>query len=637
VQTRDPLGRTTRYEWCRCGAMTALIDPMGRQTSWDYDVQSRPIAKNNADGSTVTYVYENTTSRLAAKFDEQGQEKDFRYYADNNLMRVTYPNAIVATPTVSYTYDPDYNRPLTMRDGIGITSYAYNPITPTPTLGAGRLASVSGPIPNSAVAYQYDELGRVVNRAVNGVPETTTFDALGRPIIVANALGTFNYGYVDATPRIASEAYPNGQTNLYSYYNIVGDKRLMQIQHLYPNGSLLSANGYAYNAVGQITAWTNQWDTLPMSVWTPSYDAADQLTNAASVGGNSPISQYEYAYDPAANRLVTATNGVQIISSFNALNQLTGASPGPANGATYEWDAEDRLTAINQGSNRSEFRYDGLGRRVEIVEKTNGVVQNDNYYFWCRTKICEVRDASGANVLRRLFLKGESLAGATGSTNYFYTRDHLGSVREAVDANGSLVTRYSYDPFGQKSVLEEGFQTTFGFTGDFVHQKSGLYFTWFRALDSTSGRWLSRDPLGEAINVSLYVYVRNNPLRFTDRDGLCSNNNPPAPSDACVVLGVCPSSMNPPVITIPSGPQWQNSSPFDNGQPPSAYYNPDFNPSYPYFPNTQSYLPNTAYSDNQNDVNDSLNSYGADHGNPDERPFEPYRPEVPEWGQGYGK
>jgi RHS repeat-associated protein len=153
------------------------------------------------------------------------------------------------------------------------------------------------------------------------------------------------------------------------------------------------------------------------------------------------------------------------------------------------------------------------------------MVQSSNYYLWCGTEICEVRDGNGATVLRRLFPQGEALLGASGSTNYFYTRDHLGSVREAVGANGLLATRYSYDPFGQKSVIQEYLQTTFDFTGDLAHQKSGLYLTWFRALDSTHGRWLSRDPSGEAVGINLYEYVTDNPLSRVDHFGLCEGGH----------------------------------------------------------------------------------------------------------------
>ncbi len=48
---------------------------------------------------------------------------------------------------------------------------------------------------------------------------------------------------------------------------------------------------------------------------------------------------------------------------------------------TYEWDAADRLLAINIGPNRSEFSYDGAGRRVRITEKTNAVVQTDKSFL----------------------------------------------------------------------------------------------------------------------------------------------------------------------------------------------------------------------------------------------------------------
>jgi YD repeat-containing protein len=35
---------------------------------------------------------------------------------------------------------------------------------------------------------------------------------------------------------------------------------------------------------------------------------------------------------------------------------------------TYEWDGVGRLTAINRGTSRTEFAYDGLGRRVRQRE-----------------------------------------------------------------------------------------------------------------------------------------------------------------------------------------------------------------------------------------------------------------------------
>ena len=41
---------------------------------------------------------------------------------------------------------------------------------------------------------------------------------------------------------------------------------------------------------------------------------------------------------------------------------------------TYEWDAANRCTAINQGTHRREFSYDETSRRTKIVEKNNRTV-----------------------------------------------------------------------------------------------------------------------------------------------------------------------------------------------------------------------------------------------------------------------
>jgi RHS repeat-associated protein len=519
VQTVDPLSRTNSFNWCKCGALTSLTDPMGRTTQWRYDVQSRPVAKIYPDGSTIQYTYENTTSRLQSKYDEKGQQTSYEYYGDNNLKSISYQNAAVTTPTVTYTYDPDYNRVLTMQDGVGTTTYSYNPITTPPVLGAGKLVSVTGPLLNSAVTYHYDAVGRVVTRTINGVPQSTTYDLLGRPVAVTNALGAFQYSYVGATARLASEAYPNGQTNLYTYYGNLGDERLQQIQHLKPNGSLLSAFGYGYNPVGEITTWSNQWDTIPTRVWSPAYDAADQLTNVVSIGGPSTVTNYAYAYDPAGNRLLAATNGVANNYTYNALNQIVGSTSGPTNAPTYTWDAANRLTAINQGVNSSLFSYDGTGRRVEDIELTNGVPVSTNYFLWCGTRICEVRDGTGAITLRRLYAQGEQLVTGTG-TNCFYTRDGLGSIREALNSSGVLATRYDYDPFGQQTTIQQNLQTTFAYGGYFVHTASGLYLTLYRPLDSGGGRWLSRDPMGESFGINLYGYVGQNPVSRVDPLGL---------------------------------------------------------------------------------------------------------------------
>jgi RHS repeat-associated protein len=183
------------------------------------------------------------------------------------------------------------------------------------------------------------------------------------------------------------------------------------------------------------------------------------------------------------------------------------------------------LTAISQGATTSDFFYDGFGRRTEIIEVVNGSVVSNNYYLWCDTEICEQRDSTGANLTRRFFGQGEqSVTVPTQSSisNYYYTRDHLMSVREAVNTNGLLLSRYDYDPYGQQTVIQEAQKTTFAYTADFLHVPSKLYLTLYRPFDSATARWLSRDPIADKSGENLYQYVLGNPLNLLDHFGLIS-------------------------------------------------------------------------------------------------------------------
>ena len=136
-------------------------------------------------------------------------------------------------------------------------------------------------------------------------------------------------------------------------------------------------------------------------------------------------------------------------------------------------------------------------------------------FLWCGNKICEERDNTGANVIARFFAEGEQrLEGDVG--NYYYTRDHLGSIREVIDSGGSLRAQYDYDAWGNSVVLDGAMNVDFGYTGHYFHAPSGLNLTLYRAYSPTMGRWLNRDPIGEDGGLNLYGYVLNTPVNAFD-------------------------------------------------------------------------------------------------------------------------
>lgn len=221
--------------------------------------------------------------------------------------------------------------------------------------------------------------------------------------------------------------------------------------------------------------------------------------------------------------VIAQTNRYQVVVSSGATQTLTYdpngnlvTRSGGEVTTSYEWDVQNRLTAISSGTHRTEFTYDGLSRRVRIVEKDNGAVTSDKRSLWDGQAIAEERDSAGATVTKRYFAQGVQIR----SANYYYSRDHLGSIREVTDGTGTIQACYDYDPYGRRTKVSGDLDSDFGFTGHYYHAPSGLHLTLYRAYDADLGRWLSRDPSGEQSGLNLYAYVGNNTPNSIDPDGL---------------------------------------------------------------------------------------------------------------------
>ena len=539
ISVTDPLGQVTKLGYYENGKPKTLTDPNGHVTTWGTDVQSRVVSKTYPDGKVFANTYENTTSRLHGVTDALGQTKQYGYALDNRLTGIQYLHAVNATPSVSFAYDPYFPRRTSMTDGSGVTSYAYGAVG---ALGALKLALETPPFANSAIAYTYDALGRVVSRGVGGDPETVTYDALGRVTTHVDGLGTFQRAYVGQTTQVTSQT--SGLVGTRWFYDTnLNDRRLTQIVNT-PLGS-----GFTYKTTPEndITSIT---ETTGSQTWSYTYDLADRLTKATSSVG--PV--YQYGYDAASNLgSVQRPSGTTTVVT-NSDNEVTTAGGKAftydANGnllsdatRTYKWDAENRLIGISypgQAGVSSAFSYDGLGRRIAIVTMSGGA-STPAHYGWCGETLCQARAANDA-VTRRYFDEGEK--SFANESLFYYGVDHLGSVHDVISLpSGLRSNQYDYEPYGSPT-QNLGSATTgadFRYAGLFYHQQSGLYLATYRAYDPTTGRWLSRDPIEEKGGDNLYAYVLGNPLRSTDPWGQASNWK----VVACLLLGLCAADPNP--------------------------------------------------------------------------------------------
>ena len=129
-----------------------------------------------------------------------------------------------------------------------------------------------------------------------------------------------------------------------------------------------------------------------------------------------------------------------------------------------------------------------------------------------------------------LFEGGYAQASVAGSTTdnfsfFYYNRDHLGSIREVVDANGNIRQVTNYYPFGAPyadSPVNPDHQP-YKYNGKELDRMHGLdtYDYGARQHDPILARWDRMDPLAEKNpDVTPYHYCHNNPVNRIDADGM---------------------------------------------------------------------------------------------------------------------
>jgi len=409
---------------------------------------------------------------------------------------VTYPSGTGLTTSYSY---------------YGNTSSDSNPADDDQRLEEIKNMSGSGSTQLSKFDYTYNAVGTIA---------TWTQQADSSTAVV----NTLSYDNADELTN-AVQSGGGSASNAY-HYDPAGN-RLAEI-----TASTTTAG--QFNNLNQLKAITSSSTSTTVAghtsanISSATIDAVPAtITNSTNFTANVPIPSgtnvVSVVAQPTSSSGVLTTQRYQIVASGSTPTSLSYDANGNVttdeNGNGYAWDALNRLTKITySGGATSNFAYDGLSRRVSIIEKNSGgTVTSTKLYLWTGSEIAEER-SSGTTVTKRFFPQGEQQSG----TDYYYTKDHLGSIREMLNSSGSIVARYSYDPYGRTTLVSGTNLATFQYDHYYVHSTSGLYLTRYRAFDPNTGRWLSRDPIAEQGGLNLYGYVRDDPTNAWDLTGLCS-------------------------------------------------------------------------------------------------------------------
>jgi RHS repeat-associated protein len=109
---------------------------------------------------------------------------------------------------------------------------------------------------------------------------------------------------------------------------------------------------------------------------------------------------------------------------------------------------------------------------------------------------------------------------------YELAHDGIGNMSDDVDQTGAAVAHFEYDPFGNLTVDSYNNAAAFPYRFSTKPQDgvTGLYYYGYRWFDPVTGRWPSRDPIGERGGANLYGFVGNDGVNKRDFLGLTTLN-----------------------------------------------------------------------------------------------------------------
>lgn len=261
----------------------------------------------------------------------------------------------------------------------------------------------------------------------------------------------------------------------------------------------------------------------------------EALVNLAEGNNTITIEATDGNNNTASQSYSITASGVQIQFEYDSNGNLRFEKD--ASGVIlreFQWDVKNRLITIIEASKKSEFFYDGFDRRIRIIEYENNIEQSNQLFIWDNDRILQSRSSNGITIDRGYYQNGFK----DGSSRYYYTKDHLGSIREVVASDGTTVeSRYDYSVWGDvEKIGGIGVESDFLYTGHWFHQMSAYSFAKNRVYDARQGKWLSRDAFDGKVRPellvegsNLYAYVGNNPIAYIDPIGRSRDTYRPDP------------------------------------------------------------------------------------------------------------
>jgi len=498
----------TSYIYDKRGNLTSVTDANGNTTTYEYDTQNRQTKTISPDSGTTTNTFD-LNGNLKTKTDANGIIITYNYDAANRLINIIFPET---AQNITYTYDTCPNgksKLCDMTDPSGTTHYEYD--------GKGQVAKETKVIDNVTYMTEY------------GYDKNNNLKTMKYP---SGLVITYNYSndriisVLKDTDTIASNINykPFGGITSLTYGNnlqqTTGFDQRYRITSI-ATGAIQNLT-YSYDDNGNITGITNVLD--PTKNKTYGYDALNRLTGATGTWGS-----LTYSYDGVGNRQTETNNTNETTYAYttNRLNSTTGtkvyAFGYDMNGNTitenarqYVYNQNQRLIKVSDGGvTKGEYVYNGNGQRVKKTTSETVI-----YHYDLQGKIMAESMPTGTITSEYVFLNSSPFAKIKSGNVYYYHTDHLGTPQKMTNMAGSVVWQGEFLPFGEPFSITGTITNNLRFPGQYYDSETGLNYNYYRDYNPMIGRYISEDPIGFKGGINFFAYVKNNPIRFIDADGL---------------------------------------------------------------------------------------------------------------------